>query len=523
MSRSLCARSVLKAFVEITPGVLGDGSSVGSVRFISHDEREAGIRLQASINGLASKVPEMSAVTLFTRRQRRGFVALIVAILLGLVILRTDTMIGGIAVITLFYTAAIIDRVVLFIRSQRAGTVDVVSDEEARAVPDDELPIYTVLVPAYREPEVIGLLLGKLGLIDYPIDRLDVKILLEADDRETIDAVGDFDLGDHVEVVLVPPANPRTKPKALNYGLSLAKGELLTIYDAEDHPESLQLRRAVVALRRHGPEVACVQAKLSYRNVDQNLITRWFTLEYAMWFSLLLPGLVSFRAPVPLGGTSNHFRRHALEEMGAWDPHNVTEDADLGIRFEREGFRVRILESTTLEEANSDFVNWVKQRSRWYKGYLQTWIIHMRHPIQLFRELGAMGFLQFNLFIGATPGLAILNPIFWALTIVWFVAHPTLIRAIFPAPVFYTGLLCWSLGNFAIAYMTVISCRMIKRVELLWSALLVPLYWVMMSIAATKALIQLVSAPTFWEKTAHGLDPTEHHGSTDVGEVSAVA
>ena len=69
--------------------------------------------------------------------------------------------------------------------------------------------------------------------------------------------------------------------------------------------------------------------------------------------------------------------------------------------------------------------------------------------------------------------------------------------------------MCWSLGNFLIAYMTVITCRMIKRVELVWVALVVPIYWVMMSVAAAKALIQLVLAPTFWEKTAHGLDPKE--------------
>jgi cellulose synthase/poly-beta-1,6-N-acetylglucosamine synthase-like glycosyltransferase len=479
------------------------------VRYISLGEDEARLRLDASINGLSNKVPELSAATLLTRRQRHGLVVMVAVLLLGLVFFTIDTVIGVIAIITVFYAAAILNRLVLFARSQRQDTVEVVSDEEARAVPDDELPSYTILVPAYRETEVIQRLLEKLGHIEYPAHLLDVKLLLEADDRETIDAIGDVELGDHVEVVLVPPAEPRTKPKALNYGLSLARGEVVTIYDVEDQPDPLQLRRAAVALARLGPEVACLQAKLSYRNVGQNLITRWFTLEYAMWFSLLLPGLVSLHAPIPLGGTSNHFRRGILEDIGAWDPHNVTEDADLGMRFAREGFTVRILESVTLEEANSDFVNWVKQRSRWYKGYLQTWIIHMRRPAELYRELGPMGFAQFTLFMGATPCLAILNPVFWALTVIWFIGHPHIIKAVFPAPVFYLGLLCWSLGNFLIAYMTVITCRMIKRVELVWVALLVPIYWVMMSMAAAKALIQLVVAPTFWEKTAHGLDPNE--------------
>jgi cellulose synthase/poly-beta-1,6-N-acetylglucosamine synthase-like glycosyltransferase len=493
------------------------------VRYVALDDQEAQIRLEASINGLAGKAPEVSAATLFTLSQRNALIALCVAVFIGLLISPVNTIIGVIGFITIFYAAAVINRIVLFVRSQRSGTVEVVSDEEARAVPDAELPVYTVLVPAYREPEVLALLLEKLGLLEYPSERLDVKVLLEADDRETIDAIGNVEVGDHVEVVLVPPAHPRTKPKALNFGLSLARGELVTIYDAEDQPDPLQLRRAVVTLGRLGPDVACLQAKLAYRNVEQNLITRWFALEYAMWFSLLLPGLVSLRAPVPLGGTSNHFRRNVLEAIGAWDPHNVTEDADLGIRYEREGFTVRVLESVTLEEANSDFVNWVKQRSRWYKGYLQTWIIHMRHPVQLFRELGLVGFLQFNLSVGATPCLSILNPIFWVMTIIWFVGHPHVIQAVFPAPVFFLGLACWSLGNFTIAYLTIISCRIIKRVDLLWAALLVPLYWVMMSIAAAKAVIQLVSAPTFWEKTAHGLDPRHRPARPGGEEANAVA
>jgi cellulose synthase/poly-beta-1,6-N-acetylglucosamine synthase-like glycosyltransferase len=183
----------------------------------------------------------------------------------------------------------------------------------------------------------------------------------------------------------------------------------------------------------------------------------------------------------------------------------VTEDADLGIRLHRAGYRAKVLDSTTLEEANSDFVNWIKQRSRWYKGYLQTWLIHMRRPRQLLHELGLRPFLQFNLFVGGTPVLAILNPIFWLMTVIWFVAQPHFIRAIFPAPVFYLALLCWGVGNFLIAYLTLLTVRLTRRPRLIAAALTVPLYWVMMSIAATKALLQLVLAPSFWEKTTHGL------------------
>jgi cellulose synthase/poly-beta-1,6-N-acetylglucosamine synthase-like glycosyltransferase len=251
-----------------------------------------------------------------------------------------------------------------------------------------------------------------------------------------------------------------------------------------------------------------------------------------MWFSLFLPGLATMSAPIPLGGTSNHFRRDVLEELGAWDPHNVTEDADLGIRLHREGYTVRILDSVTLEEANSDFVNWIKQRSRWYKGYLQTWLVHLRHPRRLVREMGWKGFVQFNLFVGGTPVLAVLNPLFRFMTLYWFVgpehwanaghtsSHPAFIKDMFPAPVFYLGLVCFVFGNFITAYLTILTSRLMKRTDLLWAALLVPLYWVMMSIAAIKALIQLISAPTFWEKTTHGLDAAMHRplkGGKEVG------
>jgi cellulose synthase/poly-beta-1,6-N-acetylglucosamine synthase-like glycosyltransferase len=341
--------------------------------------------------------------------------------------------------------------------------------------------------------------------MEYPADKLDVKLLLEADDTETIDAIAILGDVPFLEVVLVPPSEPRTKPKALNYGLTFARGEFVTIFDAEDDPDPLQLRRAVVALGSLGPEVVCLQAQLSYANAEHNLITKWFTAEYTMWFTLFLPGLSDLGAPIPLGGTSNHFRRDALERLGGWDPFNVTEDADLGLRIARSGYTVRVLDSVTLEEANSDFVNWAKQRSRWYKGYLQTWLVHLRDPRRTVRELGWSAFLQMNLFVGGTPLLALLNPVFWLMTLVWFVGQPAIVRELFPAPVYYAGIAAWALGNFAVVYMMVVSVRESRRPELLVTALVAPLYWIMMSIAATKAAVQLVVAPSFWEKTTHGL------------------
>ena len=461
--------------------------------------------LAEAVDGLATRMAAQSSKQLVDRNRGLSVVGFVLVNIVAAMRWPVGVAIGWIALITVVYAATIVDRVLLYVRSLDDAAIDIVTDEEARAVPDDELPVFTVLVPAYHEPEVIQHLLRAVGGLEYPPAKLDVKLLLEHDDEATIEAATAVALGVAVDVVLVPAAEPRTKPKALNYGLQLASGDIVTVYDAEDVPDPLQLRRAAVVFSRCGDEVACVQAQLSFSNVHQNVLTRWFTLEYAMWFSLFLPGLVASGAPVPLGGTSNHFRRPVLEELAAWDPYNVTEDADLGIRLHRRGYRTRVMQSVTLEEANSDFVNWVKQRSRWYKGYLQTWLVHLRRPGELRRELGFRGFLRFNLFVGGTPVLAALNPVFWLLTVMWFVMKPPVIHEIFPAPVFYLGLTCWAIGNFTIAYLWIVATRLTKRTDLLFAALIAPAYWMMMGIGVAKAMIQLVISPSYWEKTTHGL------------------
>lgn len=469
------------------------------------DPEAARERLTWAGTGLVDARPDLSAASPLDRGQRRAFLVGASLLVVALVVATRPTLIALVALATLVYAAATVYRVLLFHAALRRDTAVTVTDAEARAVPGSVLPVYTVLVPAYHEPEVVGGLLAALGRLEYPVDRLDVKLLLEADDHETMEAVSTLGDVPFLEVVLVPPSEPRTKPKALNYGLTLARGEFVTIYDAEDEPDPLQLRRAAVAMSRLGPEVACLQARLSYANADQNLITKWFTAEYTMWFTLFLPGLSAWGAPIPLGGTSNHFRRDALARLHGWDPYNVTEDADLGLRIARDGGEVRVLASTTLEEANSDFVNWAKQRSRWYKGYLQTWLVHLRRPRQVWRELGPSAFLQANLFVGGTPILALLNPVFWVMTLVWFIGHPVAIRELFPAPIYYAGVACWAIGSFVVVYMMVVSVRIARRPELLITALVAPVYWIMMSIAAVKAAVQLVTAPSFWEKTTHGL------------------
>ncbi len=476
-----------------------------SVRPVAMSEAEVQLRLGASVSGLADRVPQVSARSLVSRGQRKFLLGLLTLFIVGLVLDVHMTIIVIVAWSTLSYLVAVIYRAYLFTRSSKVDALERVTDEEALSVPESELPFYTVMVPAYREASVILKLIENLARLEYPANRLEVLLLVEGDDEETLGALHTFDAPGQFKLVAVPPAEPRTKPKALNFGLTLARGDIVAVYDVEDTPDILQLRRAAVALGRFGPEVGCLQAQLSYGNATQNIITKWFAVEYAMWFSSFLPGLSSLHAPIPLGGTSNHFRRDALRSLGGWDPYNVTEDCDLGIRMFREQYQIKVLESVTLEEANSDFVNWVKQRSRWYKGYLQTFLIHLRSPLELTREIGVKGVVHMAAFVGGTPVLAVLNPLFWVMTIVWFVAHPEFVKEIFPAPVYYIGLVLWAFGNFLLWYLTVLTARSTKQDRLMLAAVLVPVYWVMMSVAALKAMWQLLLTPSFWEKTTHGL------------------
>lgn len=462
--------------------------------------------LDRSLVGLRQAAPEMSAHTVLSIRQKIGLIALIAAlvggaVLDGLLMLRIIVAVG-----TAMYAATLIYRMLLIRRGLKGSHLVQVSDQDALAIPADQLPVYSVLVPAYKEPGVIGKIIAAISQLDYPADKLDVRLLLEADDEETIAAARTSVGSAPITIVLVPAAEPRTKPKACNFGLQSATGELVTIFDAEDRPEPLQLRRAVLALQRLGEGFACVQARLGYFNATQNMITRWFTIEYGTWFRFLLPGLVSVGAPIPLGGTSNHFRTPLLRALQAWDPYNVTEDADLGIRLARLGYSVGVLDSVTEEEANSDFVNWIKQRSRWYKGYLQTWLVHMRRPVDVHRELGWRGAFGLHLFVLGTPLTALINPLFWGLAILWFVQKPSGVAALFPPAVYYVALTCFVFGNAAVIYVNVLTTQVINQPNLLKAGLLVPAYWVMMSIAAVKAAFQLIFKPSYWEKTSHGLN-----------------
>src|SRR5205085_528524 len=250
-----------------------------------------------------------------------------------------------------------------------------------------------------------------MSALSYPTEKLQILLLTEEDDAETRAAIRALCLPPHFKIVIVPEGLPRTKPRACNYGLMKATGQYIVIYDAEDIPEPLQLKKAVLTFANHGPDVACVQAKLNFYNPYQNLLTRLFTAEYSLWFDLILPGLQRLGFSIPLGGTSNHFQAQTLRALGGWDAFNVTEDCDLGLRLARYNLQTVVLNSVTYEEANSRLKNWIRQRSRWIKGYMQTYLVNMRQPFRYLHS-GRMGdFLSLQLVVGGKTLVLFLNPL----------------------------------------------------------------------------------------------------------------
>ena len=397
-------------------------------------------------------------------------------------------------------------------RLRRLAKPDRITDDEVQALRDRDLPSYSILVPAYRESSVIGRLLASLKALDYPADKLDILLLLEEDDTETLAAAKAAAPGANVRILVVPSGQPQTKPKACNVGLLFAQGEYLVIYDAEDQPERDQLKKAVLAFRRGPKELICLQAALNYYNWNENFLTRMFTLEYSFWFDYLLPGLDKLRMPIPLGGTSNHFKTPVLRELGGWDPFNVTEDADLGIRAAMHGYRVGIVNSTTYEEANKHLGNWLRQRSRWIKGYMQTALVFSRDPIGLVRRAGLRQALGFALLIGGTPLIFLFQPISILLTLVWVVTRTTALDPLFPPAILYLSLFNLLLGNALAIYINMFAVFKRRLHPLVLFALLNPVYWLLHSIASFKALGQLFTRPYYWEKTTHGL--TRHPASS---------
>lgn len=430
----------------------------------------------------------------------------IIFILIWLIINPRITVIGLLGLITTIYFLDLAFTFLMIFRSFAKKPEIKIKPEEVD--PNREWPFYTIFCPLYQEWQVLPQFVTAMSRLDYPADKLQVMLLLEEDDQESVEHAKNFNLPSNFEIVVVPNSMPKTKPKACNYGLVKARGEYCVIFDAEDVPEADQLKKAVVAFEKMPDNVACIQAKLNFYNPHQNLLTRIFTAEYSLWFDLVLTGLQSVNAPIPLGGTSNHFKTDKLRELKGWDAFNVTEDCDLGIRLFKKGLKTAIIDSTTHEEANSEYKNWFGQRTRWIKGYIQTYFVHMRRPRQLAKDWKDPHIVSFQLIVGTRILAMLINPFMWMLTFTYFVLRPWVgptIESFFPAPVLYMGVFCAVVGNFMYFYYYMIGCAKRGYFDLIKYGFLVPLYWLMMSAAAWVASYKLIVAPHYWYKTKHGL------------------
>ncbi len=446
-------------------------------------------------SGLHAAMPHLSARERFSRPQ---------ALAIGL--LAAAIAAAGWAAPQAAALAAFALASVLFLLIAALRLAALLHDPPLPALPpmeDARLPVYTVIVPLYRETRVLDQIIAALMALDYPEEKLDIKLVIEQADGPMRKALRERILPACFEVLTVPDVAPRTKPKALNYALAFARGELVTIYDAEDIPHPAQLRTAAAHFAASAPDLACLQARLSWYNAAETWLTRMMAAEYAGHFDVLLPFMAARGWPFPLGGTSNHFRIHALRAAGGWDPHNVTEDADLGFRLARLGWRVSVLPSVTWEEACTTLAAWRAQRARWIKGWLQTWLVHMRQPLRFVRQSGWPGMLVLQAMMGAGVLAALAHPFLLAHAL-WRLLHP--LPPDGPWAFAGVSISALVLASGYLAAMAINLLGMARRGLLrLWPALLaLPLYWLAISQAAWLALWDFIRRPHHWRKTSHG-------------------
>lgn len=366
------------------------------------------------------------------------------------------------------------------------------------------LPVVSLMVPLFREDDIAPRLIERLGQLDYPRELLDILLIVEAEDHQTQAALARRRLPHWMRIITVPDGPIRTKPRALNYALDFCRGSIVGVYDAEDRPEPGQIRTVVRRFHERGQEVACLQGVLDYYNSRHNWLTRCFTIEYATWFRVMLPGIARLGFVVPLGGTTLFFRRPILEKLGGWDAHNVTEDADLGLRLARHGYRTELVPTVTEEEPNAHALTWIRQRSRWQKGYAMTWAVHMRAPLRLWQDLGPMRFLGVQIMFLGSLSQAVLAPVLWSF---WGLAfgfgHP--FADLLPRAGFWilVGLFVTTeLLNITVAMW---ATRGPGHRHLMGWVPTLHFYFPLASLASYKALWEAVRQPFFWDKTQHGV------------------
>jgi len=459
------------------------------------------IKLDLAVNNLHRTLPAYSAHVTFTGAQLL-FLTLSISGFGTLIYYNMQvSLLVVLMLISAFYSCVVLLRILMLARYdnrvRKMGTLPVLQPQQT--------PVYSVVVPLYKEANQVGDLTAHLQKLNWPKNQLDIKLICESDDQETISAVREISLPDYFELIIVPNAQPKTKPKALNFALSDCSGDYLVIYDAEDRPSPDQLREAYARFVSEDETLACLQAPLMVNNARQNWLTGLFFIEYLTLFKGILPVLASWNMPLPLGGTSNHFKMSVLKSVGAWDPYNVTEDADLGIRLVREGYRTSTISLPTFEEAPPKLGPWITQRTRWMKGWMQTILVHNRNPIRLFTDMGLRDGLIFHFLLTSIVLSTLFHPFLISFTIFQLLNPGILVGQ--------NWLLTFGIYNLVAGYTTycLFAALVLKsnNFQSRWGIILtIPLYWFLISIAGWRALIHLMIMPHRWEKTPHGLATT---------------
>lgn len=442
--------------------------------------------------------PEWSAVNISTRKAITAFSAVLFTTIIGGVLYPSIWHLSLLALTAFPILPALLLKVYLLVKQFRRPALP-----KPEPLSDKDLPIYTVLVPLYREADVVAQLVAAILAIDYPRSKLDVKILLEEDDKATIARVRDIATHRIFEIIICPVGQPRTKPRALDIGLFHARGECVVVYDAEDVPEPGQLKLAAAYFAASDRKLGCLQCRLAIENLSESWLARMFAFEYARLFDLTVPLLAASGIPIPLGGTSNHFRREVLEQLVGWDPWNVTEDADIGLRLARLGYSVEDLPSSTLEEAPFRLTQWFDQRTRWMKGWIQTALVHSRNPLKLAKKIGCWRATLVVLTATHSIVSALFHPLL-LIVISLAVEASNNFRSDSYFGLWIMGPMIVLSGGICLAFQ--IEGARLRRIQLKWTD--IPMFFIyslLITGAAWRGLIEFAFAPSLWRKTPHGL------------------
>lgn len=456
---------------------------------------------QNALWGLKTRFPAHSAIQPYTAQQALWVVFALAFIAFALMWDRQPSLVAGFtAVLALF---AVLGGFhiwcILPVKLPHAPV--------SKIMPDAELPVCSVLVPLFRETRIVEQTIAALRALDYPPAKLDIKLILEADDEATRKSLDDMRLPAHMEAIVVPKLMPQTKSRALSYALPFARGELLAVYDAEDVPAADQLRRVAGAFALAPKTIACLQTQLGYYNRNENWLTRHGAIEYAFAFMLLFPRFAKFGAPLLFAGASSHYRIQMLRQVGGFDPHNVARDSGLSLRLARFGFRAAMFPSPTREEAATRLGDWMAQRCRWIRGVLQTTIVNSRSPLRMSRELGARNFFLTQMVTSVTLVAALAHPVF----LLWVASSVALLLLELPTPgrlwLFLQGLyvIVAAFGYLAATAAAIRTCLFLGRGAWITTIVTLPLYWLLISVASWIAVVQYFSGVTRWAKTPHGV------------------